>query len=102
MSIDESRLCAVDRRPTLIDMNIDFGKTVADYTRWRGGFPDALFDRLALWSIGTKGQQIVDLGTGTGTIALSLARRGAKVIAIDRSENMIDATAKRAEEQNLA
>jgi hypothetical protein len=42
-------------------VKIDFGKTAADYGRHRAGFPDALFDRLAPFGVGTGGQRIHDL-----------------------------------------
>jgi len=57
-------------------MAIDFGKTASDYARHRAGFPDAFFERL--FSDGTvrPGQSVLDLGTGTGTVARGLALRG--------------------------
>ena len=54
-------------------MQIDFGKTAQDYGRYRAGFPSALFDRLATFDIGTTGQRVLDLGTGTGTLARGFA-----------------------------
>lgn len=64
-------------------MQIDFGKTAHDYSRHRAGFPDEFFERLAAWGLGTPGQQVLDLGTGAGTVARGLARRGCKVIGLD-------------------
>lgn len=62
---------------------VDFGRTAADYARHRAGFPDALFDRLAAFKVGETGQRVVDLGTGTGTLARGFARRQAAVVGVD-------------------
>jgi SAM-dependent methyltransferase len=72
-------------------MRVDFGKTASDYAMHRAGFPDAFFVRLETFGVGRPGQRVVDLGTGTGTVARSLARRGAQVTAIDPSPAMLDA-----------
>lgn len=64
-------------------MQVDFGRTSEDYARFRAGFPASLFDRLARYSVGLPGQQILDLGTGTGTLARGFARRGCQVTGVD-------------------
>jgi SAM-dependent methyltransferase len=70
-------------------MRIDFGLTASDYARHRAGFPDSLFARLAAFGIGLPGQCVVDLGTGTGTLARGFAKRGCSVIGIDRAEPLL-------------
>ena len=72
-------------------MKPDFGATSADYARHRAGFPDSLFERLAAYGIGHARQSIVDLGTGTGTLARGFARRGCRVSGIDIFEAMLKA-----------
>jgi len=64
-------------------MIVDFGKTSEDYSRYRIGFPPAFFDRLAGFGIGKPGQSVLDLGTGTGTLARGLALRGCRVVGMD-------------------
>jgi SAM-dependent methyltransferase len=66
-------------------LTADFGKTAADYGKHRAGFPPELFDRLAAMGILHAGTRTVDLGTGTGTIARSLAQRGCESVGLDRS-----------------
>ncbi|SMC16420.1 Methyltransferase domain-containing protein [Andreprevotia lacus DSM 23236] len=69
--------------------HVDFGKTATDYRRHRAGFPPALFELLAGWGIGLPGQRLLDLGTGTGTLARGFAQRGAQVAGLDTSANML-------------
>ncbi len=82
-------------------MKVDFGKTAADYSRHRAGFPDWLFDRLAGFGIGGPGHRILDLGTGTGSLARGFARRGAQVTALDIAPEMLRAAAQRAGAEGL-
>jgi len=67
----------------------DFGKTAADYGSFRAGFPESLFNRLKRWQIGTGNQIIVDLGTGTGSLARGFARHNNQVIGIDPAAAML-------------
>lgn len=70
-------------------MDIDFGKTAADYGAHRAGFPDALYDRLAGFAVGEAGQWLLDLGTGTGVLGRGFALRGCTVTGLDPSDNLI-------------
>lgn len=69
---------------------IDFGRTAEDYARHRAGFPDALFDRLAAMGVSMQGAAVLDLGTGTGTLARGFARRGAHVTALDPAAALLE------------
>ena len=71
-------------------MNIDFGRTAEDYARHRAGFPAELFDRLRNFELCRPGQRVLDLGTGTGTLARGFARAGCRVIGLDRSPALIE------------
>ncbi len=71
-------------------MQIDFGKTAADYGRYRAGFPDELFERLIPFNIGQSGQKILDLGTGTGTLARGFALRECHVTGIDKAVPLME------------
>jgi len=67
----------------------DFGATASDYAVHRAGFPESFFARMASLGIGLPGQRLVDLGTGTGTLARGFARRGCRVTGIDPKEAML-------------
>lgn len=64
---------------------VDFGKTAADYGRHRAGYPEELYDRLALFGVGREGQRLLDLATGTGFLGRGFARRGCDVVGLDIS-----------------
>ncbi|HUU85270.1 MAG TPA: class I SAM-dependent methyltransferase [Phycisphaerae bacterium] len=70
-------------------MNVDFGQAASDYARHRAGFPDAFFERLSSFGVGAPGQRVLDLGTGTGTLARGLTRRGCSVVALDPSTALV-------------
>ena len=71
-------------------MDVDFGKTASDYAKHRVGFPDRFFDRLFEEGIVAKNNRVLDLGTGTGTIARGLASRGCIVTGLDPSTAMVE------------
>ena len=71
-------------------MDVDFGRTSEDYGRYRAGFPTALFERLAARGIGLPGQRVLDLATGTGTMARHLALRRCQVTALDVAEAQLE------------
>jgi len=70
-------------------MNVDFGLTADDYAKFRAGFPDVFFDRLFTEGLVKVGDSLLDLGTGTGTLAHGFSSRGCRVTGIDRSGEMI-------------
>jgi SAM-dependent methyltransferase len=64
---------------------VDFGRTADDYGRYRAGYPDELYRRLAGMGIGTAGQRVLDIGTGTGFLGRGFARAGCDVVGLDIS-----------------
>jgi SAM-dependent methyltransferase len=65
---------------------MDFSATAQDYGRHRAGFPAELFRRLGALGAGTAGQRVVDLGTGTGSLARGFTQNGCTVTGVDISE----------------
>jgi ubiquinone/menaquinone biosynthesis C-methylase UbiE len=83
------------------DRNIDWSTSAAEYANWRPGYPPDFYERLAVLGVGRPGQRILDLGTGTGLVALELARRGARVVGIDVAEGQLEEARRVAQAEGL-
>lgn len=70
-------------------MNIDFGRTSADYARHRHGFPVRLFTLLEDSGLLAGAPRALDLGCGTGAVALELAAHGALTTGLDRAPELL-------------
>jgi ubiquinone/menaquinone biosynthesis C-methylase UbiE len=71
-------------------VKIDFGKTAEDYGRFRAGFPDEFFERMFSADFVHSGDRLLDIGTGTGTMARGFARRACDVTAVDPSRPLLE------------
>lgn len=80
----------------------DFGRTSKDYAEFRAGFPTGTFERLARYGIGVAGQVMLDVGTGTGTLARGFAARGAVVTGVDIAPDMLAAAREIAASEGLS
>lgn len=69
---------------------VDFGRIAQAYARHRPPYPEQLFKRFAELGVGVPGQRIVDLGTGTGTLARNMARNNCLVTGVDSSGPILD------------
>jgi 2-polyprenyl-3-methyl-5-hydroxy-6-metoxy-1,4-benzoquinol methylase len=83
------------------EREFDWGKTSQDYTAYRAGYPESFYEVLAALGIGTPGQKILDLGTGTGVLARAFAKRGAVVTGVDIAANQIAAAQALATQEGL-
>ncbi len=68
----------------------DFALTACDYAHHRAGFPQALRDRLAARGIARPQARVVDLGTGTGSLARLFAQCGCEVTGVDIAGPLIE------------
>ena len=80
---------------------VDFGRTAADYERFRPGFPESFFDRLVRDGWIEAGQRALDLGTGTGTLALGFAERGLDVTGLDIAPELLAVARQAAADRGL-
>ncbi len=69
--------------------HVDFGIAADDYATHRRGFPRELLRRLQAHGVGFPKQDVVDLGTGTGSLARLFAEAGAHAVGLDVSPAMI-------------
>jgi ubiquinone/menaquinone biosynthesis C-methylase UbiE len=74
----------------VVDCSPDFSRTATDYARHRAGFPPALLDRLAASGIARPGARVVDLGTGTGSLARLFAQHGCDVTGVDIATGLLE------------
>ncbi|MCW6006347.1 methyltransferase domain-containing protein [Micromonospora sp. CPCC 205371] len=75
---------------------------VAGYDR-KQGMPDPSVELAALRAAGvTAGATVVDLGAGTGRLAIAAAREFRRVVAVDVSPAMLDHLARTAEAEGIS
>jgi ubiquinone/menaquinone biosynthesis C-methylase UbiE len=80
----------------------DFGRAANDYQAYRLGFPGTIMQRLAQLGVGIPGQQLLDLGTGTGLFANEFARAGCAVMGVDISPQLLEKARQSASAQALS
>jgi ubiquinone/menaquinone biosynthesis C-methylase UbiE len=68
-----------------------FAGTVAYYDRYRLAFPDRLIQRVTGLAGLKPGDKVLDLGCGTGMLAIAFARAGMAVTAMDPEAQMLEA-----------
>ena len=68
----------------------DFGLTARDYGRHRAGFPPQLVSHLYRHGIAFPGQDVLDVGTGTGALARLCAQAGARVTGLDPAGPLLE------------
>lgn len=73
---------------------VDFGQVARDYSRYRAGFPSSFFKRLFDGGWVSPGDRVLDLGTGTGTIARGLALRGCRATGLDSEQHLLTEAAR--------
>lgn len=79
----------------------NFGRTAVDYERHRPGFPDGFLDRLVARRWVARGQHALDLGTGTGSLALGFASRGVVATGLDIALELLEVARQAAALQGL-
>ncbi|KOV94929.1 methyltransferase [Streptomyces sp. NRRL B-1140] len=68
----------------------DFGLTAQDYGRHRAGFPPQIVTHLYRHGIAFPGKDVLDIGTGTGTLARLFAQAGARVTGVDPAAPLLE------------
>jgi SAM-dependent methyltransferase len=82
--------------------NPDWSRTSGDYARHRQGFPPRFYEMIAREGLFAAGMRVLDLGTGTGTVARILGAHGGQVLGIDPAPGQVAAARKLAEEEGVA
>jgi SAM-dependent methyltransferase len=74
---------------TGLDFKTDWNHAAGDYAKHRAGFPDWFFDRMEAAGLFRPGVRVLDLATGTGTLARGFAMRGGIVTGLDIAPEMM-------------
>ncbi|MBQ9112375.1 MAG: methyltransferase domain-containing protein [Clostridia bacterium] len=67
----------------------DWGRTSADYARYRDIYPEIFYKKIVERDLCVKGHRVLDLGTGTGVLPRNMYHYGAEWTGTDISENQI-------------
>ncbi len=68
----------------------DWGRTSEEYARYRDIYPEIFYKKIADRGLCIEGQEVLDLGTGTGVLPRNMYRYGAKWIGTDISPEQIE------------
>lgn len=68
----------------------DWGETSKDYAKFRDIYPSEFYEKIIRRKLCTNGQNVLDIGTGTGVLPRNMYHYGAKWTATDISENQIE------------
>ena len=68
----------------------DWGRTSADYAKYRDIYPNEFYGKIVERGLCVNGQNVLDLGTGTGVLPRNMLKFGAKWTGIDIAENQIE------------
>lgn len=80
--------------------SFDWGRVSSEYAKYRDIYPQEFYDKIISLGLCTKGQKVLDVGTGTGVLPRHLYEYGANFIGTDISENQIEAAKILAKENN--
>lgn len=79
----------------------DWGRTSADYAKYRDIYPKKFYDVLVERGLGVSGQRCLDLGTGTGVIPRNMHRFGGRWTGADISEGQTAQAKRLADESGM-
>lgn len=67
----------------------DWGQASKDYAKYRDIYPELFYQKIINLGLCVSGQNVLDLGTGTGVLPRNMYKYGANFIGADISENQI-------------
>ena len=79
----------------------DWGKTSAEYAKYRDIYPDVFYQKVADRGLCIEGQKVLDLGTGSGVLPRNMYRFGAKWTGTDISPEQIEQAKKLASDAGM-
>ena len=82
-------------------VEFDWGRTSADYAKYRDIYPLKMYDEFLRLGFGAKGKLSLDIGTGTGVIPRFMADYGGELYGIDISANQVKKAIELSSELNI-
>jgi len=79
----------------------DWGKVSNAYAKYRDIYPDIFYRKVAERGLCINGQNVLDLGTGTGVLPRNMYKYGAKWTGIDISPEQIEQADRLAKENDM-
>ena len=79
----------------------DWGRTSAEYAKYRDIYPKEFFQKIIDRDLCTKGQKVLDLGTGTGVLPRNMYQYGATWTGTDISPEQIEQAKRLSEAEGL-
>ena len=81
--------------------SFDWGKTSEDYAKYRDIYPKEFYDYILNLGLCKDGQNVLDIGTGTGVLPRNMYKYGAQWLGTDISENQIKYAQKLSQENGM-
>ena len=79
----------------------DWGKTSQEYAKFRDIYPPEVYKKVVDLGLCVEGQNVLDLGTGTGVMPRNMYKYGAKWTGADISAEQIEQAKKLAEDSDM-
>ena len=79
----------------------DWGRTSEEYAKYRDIYPEEFYKKIVDRGLCTEGQNVLDLGTGTGVLPRNMYRYGARWTGTDISPEQIEAAKRLAQDGNM-
>ena len=79
----------------------DWGRTSKEYAKYRDIYPDEFYRRILEKGLCVRGQNVLDIGTGTGVLPRNLYRYGADWTGTDISPEQIEQAKLMSESGNM-
>lgn len=81
--------------------SFDWGRTSEDYARFRDIYPQEFYRKIIERNLCINGQNILDLGTGTGVLPRNMYRYGGNWVGTDISKEQIEQAVKLSEGMDI-
>lgn len=79
----------------------NWGKTSEYYAKYRDIYPPEFYNKLLQYGLCLRGQNVLDLGTGTGVLPRNMFQYGASFVGVDISKQQIEKARELSQKENI-